>query len=57
MAERKLYVVFIGLEKAFDRVARKVIWWAFRKKAFWSLQKLQKEYWLLQKLIRILKHL
>ena len=28
---RKLYFAFVDLEKAFDRVARKVIWWAMRK--------------------------
>ena len=28
---RNLYLTFVGLEKAFDRVPRKVIWWALRK--------------------------
>ena len=30
--EKKLYMCFVDLEKAFDRVPKKVIEWAFRKK-------------------------
>ena len=30
--EKKLYVCFVDLEKAFDRVPRKVMEWALRKK-------------------------
>ena len=28
---KRLYMAFVDLEKAFDRVTRKVIWWALRK--------------------------
>ena len=30
--EKKLYMCFVGLEKAFDRVQRKMLEWAMRKK-------------------------
>ena len=30
-ANKRLYMAFVVLEKAFDRVPRKVIWWALRK--------------------------
>ena len=32
MAGRKLYIVIVKLEKAFDHVPKNVAWWAFRKK-------------------------
>ena len=30
-ANKRLYMAFVDLEKAFDLVPRKVIWWALRK--------------------------
>ena len=30
-ANKRLYIAFVDKEKAFDRVPRKVIWWALRK--------------------------
>ena len=41
-----LYMAFVDLEKAFDRVPRKVIWWALRKLGVeeWIVQLVQGMY-------------
>ena len=47
-ANKRLYMAFIDLEKAFDRVPRKVIWWALRKLGVkeWIVQLVQgKKQW------------
>ena len=30
-ANKRLYMVFVDLEKAFDGVSRKIVWWALKK--------------------------
>ena len=43
---KKLYFAFVDLEKAFDRVPRKVIWWAMRKLGIeeWIVRSVQAMY-------------
>ena len=43
---KRLYMAFVDLEKAFDRVSRKVIWWALRKLGVeeWIVQLVQGMY-------------
>ena len=45
-ANKRLYMAFVDLEKAFDRVPRKVIWWAERKLGVmeWIVQLVQGMY-------------
>ena len=45
-ANKRLYMAFIDLEKAFNRVPRKVIWWALRKLGVkeWIVQLVQGMY-------------
>ena len=33
MAKKDLHMVFIDLEKTYDRVLRDILWWALKKKA------------------------
>ena len=43
---KPLYLAFVDLEKAFDRVPRKVIWWAMRKLGVdeWAIRVVQGMY-------------
>ena len=45
-AKNPLFFVFVDLEKAFDRVPRKVIWWAMRKLGVeeWAVRVVQSMY-------------
>ena len=45
-ANKRLYMAFVDLEKAFDRVPGKVIWWALRKLGVdeWIVRLLQEMY-------------
>ena len=47
MAEKKeLWMAFVDLEKAFDRVPREVVWWALRKVGVeeWLIKVIQSMY-------------
>ena len=45
-ANKSLYIAFVDLEKAFDRVPRKVIWWALRSVGVeeWAIRIIQGMY-------------
>ena len=45
-ANKPLYIAFVNLEKAFDRVPRKVIWWALRSVGVeeWAIKIIQGMY-------------
>ena len=46
VANKRLYMAFVDLKKAFDRVPRKVIWWALRKLGVdgWIVRLVQRMY-------------
>jgi hypothetical protein len=52
---KKLYFAFVDLEKAFDRVPRKVIWWAMRKLGIeeWIVQFVQAMYHITKSRVRV----
>ena len=54
-ANKRLYMAFIDLEKGFDRVPRKVIWWALRKLGVeeWNVQLVQGMYANAQSHVRV----
>ena len=54
-ANKRLYMAFVDLEKAFDRVPRKVIWWALRRLGVeeWIVQLVQGMYANVQSRVRV----
>ena len=54
-ANKRLYMAFIDLEKALDRVSRKVIWWALRKLSVveWIVRQVQGMYANAQSRVRV----
>ena len=52
---KRLYMAFVDLEKAFDRVPRKVIWWALRKLGIeeWIVRLVQGMYPNARSLVRV----
>ena len=54
-ANKRLFMAFVDLEKAFDRVPRKVIWWALRKLGVeeWIVPLVQRMYENVQSPVRV----
>ena len=54
-ANKRLYMAFVDLEKAFDRVPQKVIWWALRKLGVeeWIVRLVQRMYANAQSRVRV----
>ena len=52
---KRIYMAFMDLEKAFDRVPRKVIWWAMRKLGVeeWIVKLVQGMYENLRSCVRV----
>ena len=53
--KKNLYFAFVDLEKAFDRVPRKVLWWAMRKLGIdeWIIRTVQAMYYNAQTKVRV----
>ena len=54
-ANKPLYIAFVNLEKAFDRVPRKVLWWAFRSLGVeeWAVRVIQGMYTNIRSQVRV----
>ena len=54
-ANKPLYFAFVGLEKAFDRVPRKVLWWALRSLGVeeWAVHVIQGMYMDVKSRVRV----
>ena len=52
---KDLYFAFVDLEKAFDRVSRKVLWWALRKVGVdkWLIRTIQVMYTNAKSIVRL----
>jgi hypothetical protein len=54
-ANKPLYIAFVDLEKAFDRVPRKVLWWALRSLGVeeWAVKIIQTMYTNVRSRVRV----